>query len=145
MSWGTNAMNYAEKASKWADTFASSSARTRTIYGAAAGGIIASMYGATIGREPGQSRLEGAIGGSRFTQLGIMGASALGARYGGFAFNAIGRTSGLRTALNGSRPGALSGVGRATFAEMQREAIQAKSYIGNGINKGFNTFRGLKH
>lgn len=97
----------------------------------AGGALAGGMYGATLGRDPGQSRLGGAM-------TGALGGAAL-ARYGRAAYRGTrgaGRGMGL-----GSYVRALgAGAGKFAFAQMHSDARRSARFISSGLNKGKGMF-----
>lgn len=125
------AFNSAPRAARWG------------AIGAGAGGV----YGATLGRDPGQSKLGGFMSGAMMG--GAMGA---GGHYGALGLRAarpqINALAGSFAA--GNYRGMISGLGgvgraggRAAFGAMRSDGARASAFIGSGINKGYTKIRGL--
>lgn len=103
---------------------------------AAAGAGLGAAWGGTFGRDPGQSRLGGALSGA--IGGGLMGAG--GARYGG----AIARSSDFRRSSRiafGSQGGhRMAGMnmgaraaGKAAYSQMRADASRARNYFGASL------------
>lgn len=95
------------------------------------------LYGGTVGRDPGQSRLGGAMAGA-LGGVGLYGAGRYGrAGYKGF----------VRSRAAGSTMGdSLGRAGKSMFARASADGMRAYRYIGNTAtraNAGFNKFTSL--
>ena len=126
----------------------------RTGMGAANWAVVGGLYGATLGRDPGQSRFGGAF-------TGALAGAGIGAglgRYGGAMIHGaaggriLGRTGyrqsllspgALQRSVLGSWGGAFGGAGRALWKNASFDAKQAYNHIGTGINKAYNSFKAL--
>ncbi len=116
------------------------------------GAGIGGLYGATLGRDPGQSRLGGAF-------TGALGGAALGAggyRYGGAAMRGGMRSTAafgrLNSRMMGSRAGYSRGAvaqafgmgaGRGAFRQMRQDAARSYGYIGRTMTKAYGRIKGL--
>jgi hypothetical protein len=151
MAAGASKMEYAMGALGWAGAAAGSrgiamGARGHLAMSAGAG----ALYGGTIGRDPGQSRLGGAFTGA-LGGAGLYGA----ARYGRAGYRDFKNTNRLRELMvkknwasgAGVMPGSsLGAAGRGAFQAMRRDASTAMGFIGSSATRasnGFNKFRGL--
>lgn len=120
---------------------------------AATGAGAGALYGATLGRDPGQSRLAGAA-------WGAAGGAALGAgaRYSKAFWTGSGGTTSwnavrsLPTVPNRQRVsrmlaergiGAVRAAGQADFAALGRLAGGSNGLIGRTITKGYGKIKGL--
>lgn len=154
MPWGTSVMNYASKAAGLASTGFNAGAKYlgKTGMAAATGAGVGGLYGMTAGRDPGQSRLGGFM-------TGALGGAALGAgayRYGGAMYRGgrsayrAGSMGRFATSTGGNYTGAglagltARGAGMRAFRQIRNDAAMARSYIGAGINRGYNAFNGLR-
>jgi hypothetical protein len=162
MAAGASKMEYAMSALGWAGAAAGSRGMTMGARGHLAMSAGAgALYGGTFGRDPGQSRLEGAFTGA-LGGAGLYGAGRGAIRYGSAAMQggrrtvaAYGRLAG--TMMSGNKMSAgysrnqiaqayAMGAGRGALRKMQQDGRRAMQYIGNAGTKaseGFNKFRGL--
>lgn len=121
----------------------------KTGMAAATGAGIGGLYGATLGRDPGQSWYGGAF-------TGALGGAALGvgargaARYGGAGLRNMNR--GIDAGMLNAAPGYASGIGmmgrsfaRGAARRMRQDAIGARRYIGRSLsnNQSINRFSAL--
>jgi hypothetical protein len=155
MPFGTSAMNYAKSAigmaGKGFHKGAGYMGGNYTAMSAATGAVGGGLYGATAGRDYGQSRLGGAF-------TGALGGAALGAggyRY-GYAASSTNRGVGLgmKIARNTKQSGparraglayAAKSAGQAGFRAMKADAARAHARIATGLNgnKAYNSIKGL--
>lgn len=143
-----NAMGYAGRAAGSAQ-WAGIAAGTRMMAMGPAGRLgmsaaAGAVYGGTLGRDPGQSRLAGAFSGA-------MGGAAMygAARYGRAAYRGarLGSRSllggaGMATGVSsrGGMAGLARGAGQGAWGQMRRDARRSMSAIGlgNKLNKPIN-------
>lgn len=106
-------------------------------YSSGAGAVLGAGWGATYGRDPGQSRMSGAFGG--FVQGALTGAAAFGAgRYGHAAFQggalqySLSKSPYLNPMLSRFQraEGIGIGAGQAAWARMSADASSTKKYFG---------------
>jgi hypothetical protein len=101
------------------------------------GAAIGAGYGATFGRDPGQSRFGGAM-------TGAMGGAAMG-RYGSVGVKGMvrGMSSGAST-FGARMTGMGRGAGMRLFAQARSDGRAARRFIGNSLtraNNGINRIR----